>query len=396
VRSSDAPTPIPFRWLSAAAAVLLVTLHSSHAFAQAAPKPAPRQPDPEQLLVEALVAADEDPDEVRWLLPAFEIEAALFDEEDEDLDDEESTPSLLTQSLLEPPEPPATSTELAGRSIRAPALPQRGEGSRRLWNPEWRRFGVGNAIVTGVSWVITGASFAIPPAPNRWRGRTGVDTWGRSAFRIEDRARAMRADDASDVLLSMLVSYPFLVDSLIVTYWYRQSHDVAGQMAMITAETLGIGAALQGIAAGMFSRERPYGRDCGSDLDAELDECIHRGRYRSFFSGHTELSFASAGVLCSHHMQHRVFGNDTHDAIACGAGFTLAAATGMLRMIADQHYVTDVATGAAVGTLSGLGLPWLLHYGPLARVQKAAASVHPTLTLSLVPAPGGLGVGGSF
>jgi membrane-associated phospholipid phosphatase len=166
-------------------------------------------------------------------------------------------------------------------------------------------------------------------------------------------------------------------------------------MALITAEALAVTAAVHGLVAGFVGRERPYGRNCGTTIDESLDDCEQDRRYRSFFSGHTSLSFAAAGVACSHHARHDVFGDDLADALACGAAFLAAGTNGAMRIVGDQHYATDVAMGAAIGTLGGLGVPWLLHYGPLAEVDTETNQPQ-AIRFSVVPVPNGVGVGGSF
>ena len=168
----------------------------------------------------------------------------------------------------------------------------------------------------------------------------------------------------------------------------------AVQMALIDAEAIAVSVGIQNLTAALAHRERPYGIDCGTSIDENLRDCESGKRFRSFFSGHTTLSFAAAGATCSNHAYHDVFGSPGADAAACVIALINAAAVGTFRVVGDQHYITDVATGAAVGTLGGLGLPWLLHYGPLARVTTAARRMVPNL--SLVPSPYGLGLGGKF
>ena len=47
--------------------------------------------------------------------------------------------------------------------------------------------------------------------------------------------------------------------------------------------------------------------------------------------------------------------------VAVAFAVPLALATGYLRIAADRHWATDVATGWAVGAAFGVGVPWLLH-----------------------------------
>jgi membrane-associated phospholipid phosphatase len=60
--------------------------------------------------------------------------------------------------------------------------------------------------------------------------------------------------------------------------------------------------------------------------------------------------------------------------------------------VSDVHYTSDVAAGAAWGSLVGFGLPWLLHY----REPGPARRAEPGLSLHLVPVGAGAGLGGSF
>jgi membrane-associated phospholipid phosphatase len=78
-----------------------------------------------------------------------------------------------------------------------------------------------------------------------------------------------------------------------------------------------------------------------------------------------------------------------------GVGLTLALATGYARIAADRHYFTDVLGGAAIGTLVGGGVPFLLH--PRALGDAGAAWAGRT-RLSVMPSPHGaiIGFGGTF
>ena len=140
---------------------------------------------------------------------------------------------------------------------------------------------------------------------------------------------------------------------------------------------------------GLVSRERPYGRDCGSsELPADATDCTGSSHYRSFFSGHSTIGFTGAALICAHHFENDLVG-PPWDALSCVGGYAVAATTATFRVVSDVHYASDVLTGALVGTLVGYGVP-LLHYG---RHEPASTN---TMQLHLVPAVGGLGVLGIF
>lgn len=322
--------------------------------------PAPAESsDPDAKLVEELLAGVSDADDLAW----------LYSQQDE------YSPS-----------------ELTGKPVPAPALPSRGEGSRRTWDPRFRRFELSDYLITGGAILVAGGANLIPAKPNRWTARNSTDEWVRRNLSATRYEASRWARDVSDLLVSVNVSFPLLFDSLIVTYWYRRSPEVATQIALISSEAIAIAAALQVVTSGIASRERPYSRKCGRGMDERHSDCVSSNRYRSFFSGHTTNAFAGAGASCTAHMQHAVFGSELADGIACGLAFLSAGTVGTMRMVGQKHYLSDVATGAAVGTLVGLGTPWLLHYGPLARNDDRSTK----LSLSLVPMPNGLSVGGNF
>jgi membrane-associated phospholipid phosphatase len=70
-----------------------------------------------------------------------------------------------------------------------------------------------------------------------------------------------------------------------------------------------------------------------------------------------------------------------------------AGAVATLRMVGDMHYASDVIVGAGVGTLVGLGIPFL-HYHGLPTLSVTAKSG--TATMSVVPSGMGAAVVGSF
>jgi membrane-associated phospholipid phosphatase len=191
--------------------------------------------------------------------------------------------------------------------------------------------------------------------------------------------------------LSLAVTWPFFADALTSAWWYRGSRDVAEQMALIDLEALAIAGAVQGTANVLVSRERPYGRECGSaELPANAIDCESSGHYRSFFSGHSTFTFTSAALICTHHFENDLLGAPW-DALSCVGGYAVAATTATFRVVSDEHYASDVILGALVGTAIGYGVP-LLHY----RHAKEASSERSNVQVMIVPAAGGIGVAGIF
>jgi membrane-associated phospholipid phosphatase len=244
-------------------------------------------------------------------------------------------------------------------------------------------------VVTGAAGAITLGAAIVSPMPKHTTGGIWFDESVRDALRLNSSDARYIARDVSDVGLSLVVTWPIFVDSLITAWWYRGSREVAQEMALIDLETLAITGAVQGVTNVFVSRERPYVRDCGHGIPAQTLDCDGNTQYRSFFSGHSAFSFASAALVCTHHFQHDLLG-EPYDAISCAAGYAVAATTATMRVVSDVHYTTDALTGALVGTLIGYGVPWL-HYR-----KKALGAQVGGVKLEIVPSLGGAGVMGVF
>lgn len=261
------------------------------------------------------------------------------------------------------------------------------------WDPEWPRFATADWIITGAGAAIALASAIVPPQKRHsLRGGVLFDDRARRTLRLPTSEGRYIARDASDVILSLEATWPFFVDALVATWWYRGSPDAAAQMALVDGEALAVVTAIQGVTNTLVSRERPYGRTCGTaELPAETNDCEGNVHYRSFFSGHSAFTFMAAGLVCVHHVKLGLFGSPG-DELACVTAYAGAAATATLRVAGDMHFASDVMVGAGVGTLVGLAVP-LLHYRRvnLAPVEKKAA-----VDWSIIPVGAGLGVGGIF
>ncbi len=265
-------------------------------------------------------------------------------------------------------------------------------GDSLEWNPRWPKFGLTGWLVGGSFGATAAVMALIGPIGNRWKDRLGVDESVRDVLRAhsEHARRTMR--DVSDVLLTTTVSYS-LVDAVLVAGWFRRSPEVAKQMALINLEVFGVTQGVLSLIKSFASRERPYGRICGAGRPDNSRDCESSDRFYSFASGHAGQSFAAAAANCTHHAYLGLYGSRGADALSCAAGFTMAAGTGLMRLAGDQHYLTDVLAGAAVGTLVGFGVPWFFHYRH-GHSTKPAPKNGPSVRL--LPLPFGAMAVGSF
>jgi membrane-associated phospholipid phosphatase len=129
-----------------------------------------------------------------------------------------------------------------------------------------------------------------------------------------------------------------------------------------TALTLSVNAFVKHLAR----RSRPQDHFC--EEEKIVVPCRPDTRL-SFYSGHASAAFVAAvagGTLADfHHLEHRQW--------IWATGLTLATATGALRVMADQHYATDVLTGMAAGSLAGWLIPKLHKPDPTEPSARVAA-----------------------
>lgn len=294
---------------------------------------------------------------------------------------------------LEPPAniAPSRTLPVSGNPLLLQGLPRARGGKQLVWNEEWSRFDRWDAAFTALAGVSTLTTAIVRPLFPFRRGGILFDDAYRRKVRANSYDTRGAYADVSDVLLSLSISGPILVDSLTVAYWYRGSPDVAWEMSLIDVETMLATGAVQGIFSTFTARERPYGRVCGGEIPNDNNFCSSYDRYRSFFSGHTSLAFASASLVCSHHLRLELFDSRSADIASCVTGYTVAAATGTLRTLGDRHYASDVLAGAIIGTTMGLAVPYFMHY----RVRPPAI-VKDGVRVGVVPNGTGLSVVGAF
>jgi membrane-associated phospholipid phosphatase len=101
----------------------------------------------------------------------------------------------------------------------------------------------------------------------------------------------------------------------------------------------------------------------------------------SFYGGHTSFAFSVTAATVTVAAMRGYAGVG----IVAGVGFTLSAAVGYLRIAADQHYLTDILIGSAVGGLIGWAVPRIFHSPIPTSTQGTSAGMKmPPVGLTLV------------
>lgn len=183
--------------------------------------------------------------------------------------------------------------------------------------------------------------FAPPPSEPSWTGTLALDDASRRLLRASSPEGRARAALASDLLLGSFVALPF-ADALTVSNGTQRA-----RTALVDAEAFALTGALVISLKRTTARARPYTFD-GPSTD--------RDRYESFPSGHTAFAFTGASLFCT---QRWPRSGTTTSALACSSAFFGATAMGTLRIVADEHHLSDVLVGAAMGGLVGWIVPWL-------------------------------------
>jgi hypothetical protein len=236
--------------------------------------------------------------------------------------------------------------------------------SRLQWSEEWRRASVGELVAAGVlATTAIMSDLRIVPEEARMRGGALFDDPLRDALRLEGAADRRAARTASDVLLYSLILWSPLLDSGLASGLVDENEDVSWQTLEIDITVYAATLFITQFSKNIGARDRPFVPDCDTPNEDDAVDCDGRDRHRSFFSGHAAFAFAGASLVCVHHANLPLYSHDAADNGACVGAMLLAAATGVLRILGDMHYATDVLLGAIIGLAAGLLLPAALHYG---------------------------------
>lgn len=213
-----------------------------------------------------------------------------------------------------------------------------------VWDDDYREAStVDWTIGIGSMLVALQLSAGLDATTPRWAGMGPID---RAADRWqlatpEARARAGRTSD----VLGLLALMPSFTISPAVAY--GQDPAIGGEIAAINVRSYGITSLLVSLSKNVIRRSRPR---------------PGRSENASFVSGHSAFTFTSAALTCVNHRHLEIFGR-VIDRLACATTASIATVTGLLRVLAGRHHLSDVLVGVAVGLFSGWLVPKLATYG---------------------------------
>lgn len=126
---------------------------------------------------------------------------------------------------------------------------------------------------------------------------------------------------------------------------------------------------------GPFGRARPYVTHDENNSEFHVRKGFTSYDYRSLPSLHAASAFAAASALTAEMEEHH--SGMTH--VVSPLLFTAALVPGFTRMYLDQHWASDVAMGAFVGTFLGAKVVHHAHGNPRNRLDRMllGATVQP-------------------
>lgn len=264
------------------------------------------------------------------------------------------------------------------------------------WRDEWRRVAVWEVMISAALTarnVDLGNHLYGPEDATIEFEVPIIDPGGRALLRADSPGRRAGAKRLSDLGLRVMAFAPYVVDVGLGALAIHRNPDVAAQLALIDFEVLTLAGTTQLVLSRLIGRARPYVQDCTSP-----ETCLH-GPYRSFLSGHAMGAFTAAGLMCVHHEKLPLFGGGAPDTWACVWAVSVASLTSALRVVADEHWTSDVLLGAALGWGYGYFLPKLLHFHAAKATKKADGRPRAVTwmpTFAGTPQSGLLGVAGTF
>ncbi len=156
-----------------------------------------------------------------------------------------------------------------------------------------------------------------------------------------------KLDRAGDLLLVASMATPVVLAATSKEEWLT--------CGVMYAETLLIANGIKEITKLCVTRARPYmyyEPDTFSESDVDDGDWAN-----SFPSGHSTMAFA--GATFTSYTFCKYFPDSAWRFPVIAGSYAMACGTAALRLASGNHFMTDVLTGAAIGSAVGFLVPWL-------------------------------------
>ena len=154
-------------------------------------------------------------------------------------------------------------------------------------------------------------------------------------------------DKAADILLVASMATPLLLTKTEKDEWFK--------CGVMYAETLLIANGIKELTKLAVNKPRPYMYyDSYTFPKKDIDD----GDWaNSFPSGHSTMAFA--GATFTSYTFCKYFPDSKLKIPVVAGSYALAGSVAALRLSSGNHFMSDVLTGAALGTAVGFLVPWL-------------------------------------
>lgn len=152
-------------------------------------------------------------------------------------------------------------------------------------------------------------------------------------------------DKAGDILTVAALATPLALLATPTDQWLTEG--------IMYTEACLFAFGLEEIGKLCVDRTRPY-----MYFDDYPQDEYEDGDYLNAWpSAHTTMAFTGAGFTT--YVFSKYFPDSPWRFAVAGGSYAIAASVAVCRMYSGNHFLTDVLTGAAIGTLSGLVIPYI-------------------------------------
>lgn len=210
---------------------------------------------------------------------------------------------------------------------------------------------VRDSLLLGTGFLLSGGDLILDNALKVNRREYKGETYDKDDVNALDRkfmnSYSKNLDRAGDLLLVASMTTPVVLAATSKEEWLT--------CGVMYAETLLIANGIKEITKLCVNRARPY---MYYDSETFPEDDIDDGDWaNSFPSGHCTMAFA--GATFTSYTFCKYFPDSAWRSPVIAGSYAMACGTVALRLASGNHFMTDVLTGAAIGSAVGFLVPWL-------------------------------------